>query len=138
MFNIKEFDLSETNEYRYTLLDNNLCYDFVVRDNDIHFLSSADIYKIFDPRLTNSDLIRLRCNFYDDTFTHFVMRTKPYFDKLKIVKDMEYDMIIIQDFTKELNLTTNFKPLPLFENITNLYLPNSEILTQYNKLKNGN
>lgn len=137
MFGIKEFDLSESNEYRYTLLDNNLCYDFIVRDNDIHFLSSADTYKIFDPRLTSSDLIRLRCNFYDDTFTHFIMRTKPYFDKLKIVKDMEYDMVIIQDFTKELNLITNFKPLPIFDNITNIYIPNSNIITQFNKLKNG-
>lgn len=122
MFDIKEFDITKANNYRYTLIKHKMCFDFIVRDGKAHFMGDADSYKVFDPRLNHSSLIRCKCDLDDNSFTHFILRTKPYTDVLSYTSDMETKTIIIQDFTKELNLTTTFKPFPQYHNIQNLYV----------------
>lgn len=122
MFDIEKFDISKANNYRYTLIKHKMCFDFIVRDGKAYFMQDAEIYKVFDPRLNYSSLIRCKCDLDDDSFTHFIMRTKPYPDILNYTNDMVHKTIIIQDFTKELNLTTTFKPFPEYHNLQNLYV----------------
>lgn len=122
MFELKTFDITKANNYRYTLIKNNMCFDFIVRDGKALFLTDALPFKVFDPRLNHTKIIRCKCDLDDDTFTHFIMRLKPYLDVLNYTEDMEHKMIIIQDFTRELNLTTTFNPLPQYHNIQHLYI----------------
>ena len=109
----ESFMFSDFNVYRYTLILDNVCRDFIVRDGRI--IMGDEISKYGQVTTLG---VKVKCE-YDDYFTHCICDVKPYNDVTGFNKHFETKLCIIQNmdpiYNKEkrpFGLDSKFIPEP--------------------------
>lgn len=83
--------LSDFNVYRYTLILDTLCRDFIVRDGKI--ILGDELLKYGTPTPLG---VKIKCEF-ENYFTSCICDTKPYFDATKFNANHKTKLCIIQN-----------------------------------------